>query len=1087
MPSSQSSRNEPVGIDLPGTELKCFDEPISERLKARFFDIKVLYTQPLLDYILKRKRDPGDISMKLKYLGLNLKSIQLHIVIQCDRRVAKRVRKFFAQAHVEEELLPDFKVFVLEKALLRLMNDEAIEVLVDSIPKETWCGTPIRLVRGNMSVMATFGGVIVVETSYKRLFGLTAAHSLKKLHGPLPNQLPPVDSKHSLLSSSSDVSESDSDSDSISTISTESSSQHLEVSNDGGMDTIASRTTFTIGTVICDTLNTPIANNYDWAIIDLNHQDAMPNRVVLNQQPDSSDFEEETTSEPILSPGARLDELISRQVLVLTQGRSPIGELSLWTSSIMISPSSSFVEVHDLTMKHGSSLNPGDSGSWVVDAKTSKLYGHVVSVDAFGEAQVMPIQGILRSIRYHMNAKHVWLPTSEEIQLLQGISRSPLSDDMAASPVAEGHENEESTTEIRSEDMAEEQSHSSLRSTGAYGEASSEYTVPQQDIVAQRLQMTHENPEGATYPSIRQILESALEEIWTKVQNQPNSYIMTRDEFAVFNFFQDRFTGDTLAVAARKRYWTSLSVDSSQPTWSGSSHLDQLDAILRLVSSSYRRIGAYGSDFAEVATKLYNLATTLVRLRDEVVHIKQSYSLHLHSLIEDWDLAIRRINAILDTHHEDKKVSDEKQPHKGDGLRPIESSSAGKKMAIELLLDSIQLQNPQFYDKRQADLEDIKDKVDLIATHLFANREAGSISGENDDLWRHFQVLLEKEGFSPQVLTKNKDVLMTYINDLEDAGGRMTTTLSNTSKPLDQPQNDYPWELGKPENNLVDTEIETTVMTTLDIQAPDLDARVRSVRPPLSPRTSQQRILTTRDLSTETSCPIEDCPHDGPSQTTHSRDNGHPGLTLTSSLLAADPHGRTIPIDALWTKVSRKLVSAEVLERAGVRYEARSDYVAILGVLSQEQVAKLVGESKETMLLRPPSPCPLDGESSTPQSVSPLSEDESSVLSPDDNEMGISEASFDSYAKESMRRWLAEERPEKSERKQKLQTKGIRQRTRILKPVKRRSTKGRLYLGGFQQSIRAYDKGGPSGIGAVGIGSAAVSLLNVLSEASSAI
>ncbi|KAI1029259.1 hypothetical protein LB505_006229 [Fusarium chuoi] len=65
--------------------------------------------------------------MKLKYLGLTSLSAKLHIVIQCERKIAKRVRKFFAQGHVAEELLPDFRVFVLEKALLRLTDDEAIE------------------------------------------------------------------------------------------------------------------------------------------------------------------------------------------------------------------------------------------------------------------------------------------------------------------------------------------------------------------------------------------------------------------------------------------------------------------------------------------------------------------------------------------------------------------------------------------------------------------------------------------------------------------------------------------------------------------------------------------------------------------------------------------------------------------------------------------------------------------------------------------------------------------------------------------------------------------------------------------------
>lgn len=73
--------------------------------------------------------------------------------------------------------------------------------------------------------------------------------------------------------------------------------------------------------------------------------------------------------------------------------------------------------------------------------------------------------------------------------------------------------------------------------------------------MAQALEVARESPEGASDPTVSKILEHALAHTWAKVQAQPESYVMTRDEFAVFNFFQHRFTGDVVAVAARKRYW----------------------------------------------------------------------------------------------------------------------------------------------------------------------------------------------------------------------------------------------------------------------------------------------------------------------------------------------------------------------------------------------------------------------------------------------------------------------------------------------------------------------------------------------------
>lgn len=76
--------------------------------------------------------------------------------------------------------------------------------------------------------------------------------------------------------------------------------------------------------------------------------------------------------------------------------------------------------------------------------------------------------------------------------------------------------------------------------------------------VAQALEAARDSPEGAQDPTVVRILEAALTEIWRRIEAQPASYVMTRDEFAVFNYFQGRFAGQQLAVAARRRYWDHL-------------------------------------------------------------------------------------------------------------------------------------------------------------------------------------------------------------------------------------------------------------------------------------------------------------------------------------------------------------------------------------------------------------------------------------------------------------------------------------------------------------------------------------------------
>ncbi|RAL59870.1 hypothetical protein DID88_000497 [Monilinia fructigena] len=53
--------------------------------------------------------------------------------------------------------------------------------------------------------------------------------------------------------------------------------------------------------------------------------------------------------------------------------------------------------------------------------------------------------------------------------------------------------------------------------------------------------------------------------------------------------------------------------------------------------------------------------------------------------------------------------------------------------------------------------------------------------------------------------------------------------------------------------------------------------------------------------------------------------------------LAPDSYGNEISPDAKWTKVKRSLISPEVLNQDGRRYEARPEFVAILGILSQKK------------------------------------------------------------------------------------------------------------------------------------------------------
>ncbi|RDA82340.1 hypothetical protein CP532_6083 [Ophiocordyceps camponoti-leonardi (nom. inval.)] len=85
------------------------------------------------------------------------------------------------------------------------------------------------------------------------------------------------------------------------------------------------------------------------------------------------------------------------------------------------------------------------------------------------------------------------------------------------------------------------------------------FKMSQQQVVAQALTMARESDDEVLDPVVFEILDNALRQTWAKVMARPSTYIMTRDEFSLFNFYQHLFVGNPVAVAARKRYWDNAS------------------------------------------------------------------------------------------------------------------------------------------------------------------------------------------------------------------------------------------------------------------------------------------------------------------------------------------------------------------------------------------------------------------------------------------------------------------------------------------------------------------------------------------------
>jgi hypothetical protein len=58
-------------------------------------------------------------------------------------------------------------------------------------------------------------------------------------------------------------------------------------------------------------------------------------------------------------------------------------------------------------------------------------------------------------------------------------------------------------------------------------------------------------------------------------------------------------------------------------------------------------------------------------------------------------------------------------------------------------------------------------------------------------------------------------------------------------------------------------------------------------------------------------------------------------------------HKKGIPPGARWTKIDRRLVNPEALEKANERFEERQDFVIVLRVLTKEEIQKLADRTRD--------------------------------------------------------------------------------------------------------------------------------------------
>lgn len=164
--------------------LKVFQEEIPTHVKDRFLDLQELFDRPLYERLVSSGNSFGPMSSKLKRLGESEQTSAYWLVIQCEPKMARRVRQFFDQDHVKSEYqprnesadLPWFNIWVCPKPPMRLaMDDEVDEGIFLDVKERTLCGTLVKV----QDRIATIGGVIMVKAQGEEsLYCLTIGHIL---------------------------------------------------------------------------------------------------------------------------------------------------------------------------------------------------------------------------------------------------------------------------------------------------------------------------------------------------------------------------------------------------------------------------------------------------------------------------------------------------------------------------------------------------------------------------------------------------------------------------------------------------------------------------------------------------------------------------------------------------------------------------------------------------------------------------------------------------------------------------------------------------------------------------------------------
>lgn len=80
--------------------------------------------------------------------------------------------------------------------------------------------------------------------------------------------------------------------------------------------------------------------------------------------------------------------------------------------------------------------------------------------------------------------------------------------------------------------------------------------------LSRALEIAKDNQNGQVPSAVTAMLERSNSDIWRRIQAQPATYVMTKDQFAVFNYYRARYDNNSVAQQAVARFWNHYKGES---------------------------------------------------------------------------------------------------------------------------------------------------------------------------------------------------------------------------------------------------------------------------------------------------------------------------------------------------------------------------------------------------------------------------------------------------------------------------------------------------------------------------------------------